>query len=76
MCIGNLRSGTESLAIYFRERQAGALKKALHYYGIIFVFAVGAGLGGIVSVSVGLPAIWVSPVLLTAAFLLMNREKM
>ena len=76
MCIGNLRSGTESLALYIREKKPGALKKAIHYYGIIFVFALGAGLGGIVSVSVGLPAIWVSSVLLAVAFLMMNREKM
>ena len=30
MCIGNLRSGTESLSVYIRERQPGALRKALH----------------------------------------------
>ena len=34
MCIGNLRSGTESLSVYIREHQKGALRKALHYYGI------------------------------------------
>lgn len=76
MCIGNLRSGTESLAVYFRDREPGALKKAVHYYGIIFVFAFGAGIGGIVSASAGLPAIWVSTVLLAAAFFMMNVEKM
>ena len=48
MCIGNLRSGTESLSIYLREKQHGALKKAAHYYGIIFIFAIGAGIGYIV----------------------------
>ena len=46
MCIGNLRSGTESLSVYIRERQPGALRKALHYYGIIAIFAIGAGIGG------------------------------
>lgn len=35
MCIGNLRSGTESLSVYLRDHQKGALKKAAHYYGII-----------------------------------------
>ena len=49
MCIGNLRSGTESLSIYMREKKPEILKKALHYYGIIFVFAIGAGIGGILS---------------------------
>ena len=47
MCIGNLRSGTESLSIYLRDRNIGALKKTAHYYGIILIFAIGAGIGGV-----------------------------
>lgn len=76
MCIGNLRSGTESLSVYLRDKQPEALKKAAHYYGIILVFAAGAGVGGILSLHAGLAAIWVSPALLTVALLLMSREKM
>lgn len=76
MCIGNLRSGTESLSAYLREKQPGALKKAVHYYGIILVFAVGAGAGGIVSLGIGLPAIWISPILLGICFFMMKKEKM
>ena len=75
MCIGNLRAGTESLAVYLRDKKLGALKKAVHYYGIILIFAVGAGMGGVMSLHIGLRAIWISPVLLTAACLLMNYEK-
>ena len=75
MCIGNLRAGTESLSVYLRDKEPGALKKAVHYYGIILIFAVGAGLGGVMSLHIGLRAIWISPVLLTAACLLMNYEK-
>ena len=45
MCIGNLRAGTESLSVYLRDKKPGALKKAVHYYGIILIFAVGAGTG-------------------------------
>mgnify|MGYP002902209648 FL=1 len=75
MCIGNLRAGTESLAVYLRDKKPGALKKAVHYYGIILIFAVGAGMGGVMSLHIGLRAIWISPVLLTAACLLMNYEK-
>ena len=37
MCIGNLRSGTESLSIYMREKKPEILKKALHYYGITII---------------------------------------
>ena len=75
MCIGNLRSGTESLSVYIREHQKGALRKALHYYGIILIFEVGAGAGGICSMQIGEPAIWVSCVLLLAGCLLMIKEE-
>ena len=75
MCIGNLRSGTESLSVYIREHQKGALRKAMHYYGIILIFAVGAGAGGICSKQIGEPAIWISCVLLLAGCLLMIKEE-
>ena len=75
MCIGNLRAGTESLSVYLRDKKPGALKKAVHYYGIILIFAVGAGLGGVMSLHIGLRAIWISPVLLTAACLLKKKKK-
>lgn len=34
MCIGNLRSGTESLALYIREKKPGALKKQFIIMGL------------------------------------------
>lgn len=74
MCIGNLRSGTESFSVYIRERQPGALKKALHYYGIILIFAIGAGVGGVCSGAVGVRSIWVSCALLVAACIMMIKE--
>lgn len=75
MCIGNLRSGTESLSVFIRDRQTGALKKALHYYGIIFIFAIGAGAGGVCSLYNGLRAIWISCVLLLIVCLMMIKER-
>ena len=74
MCIGNLRSGTESLSIYLREKQHGALKKAAHYYGIIFIFAIGAGIGGICSLHIGIRAIWISSILLAMVCAMMIKE--
>lgn len=74
MCIGNLRSGTESLSIYLREKDKNVLKKAFNYYGIIIVFAIGAGAGGIMSLHFGLKVIWVSSALLLIACLIMLRE--
>ena len=44
MCIGNLRSGTDALSAFLREKRKEPLIKAFHYYGIIFFFAVGAGM--------------------------------
>lgn len=71
MCIGNLRSGTESLSVFIREKELEALRKAVHYYGIILLFAAGAGVGGIMSLKIGLRAIWVSPILLAVCFFMM-----
>ena len=66
MCIGNLRSGTESLSKYLRNKDRAFLLKALHYFGIILFFALGAGAGGILSDLFSIRAIWASPLLLTA----------
>lgn len=76
MCIGNLRSGTESLSVYMRDKNREALKKAMHYYGIILIFAIGAGIGGICSLHLGTGAIWVSAVLLGIVCLLMHEEEL
>lgn len=76
MCIGNLRSGTESLSVYMRDKNREALKKAMHYYGIILIFAVGAGIGGICSLHLGTDAIWVSAILLGIVCLLMHEEEL
>ncbi len=76
MCIGNLRSGTESISVYIRNRNKESLRKAVYYYGIIFVFAMGAGIGGLLTIWLGVQAIWVSCILLLISCLLMIREKL
>ncbi|MFR5795810.1 MAG: DUF1275 family protein [Christensenellales bacterium] len=45
MCIGNMRGGTEALCVCFHTRDREVLRKALTYFGVIGLFAVGAGLG-------------------------------
>ena len=74
MCIGNLRSGTESLSEYLRDRDKSALRKAINYYGIILIFAVGAGVGGVLSTIIGIKTIWVSVALLGVDCLMMIRK--
>ena len=75
MCIGNLRSGTESLSQYLRSRDQGAMHKSLHFFGIILIFAIGAGTGGILSGLFGVRTIWLSVAILFAVTIIMMKEK-
>ena len=74
MCIGNLRSGTESLSHFLRNRDQASLSKALHFFSIILFFAIGAGAGGILSNVLHVKTIWVSPLLLMAVTVMMIKE--
>ena len=76
MCIGNLRSGMDALSVYMREKKPSQLKKSIYYFGIIFFFAIGAGIGGNLSVRFGIHMIWISCGLLLISFLLMSLEKL
>jgi len=71
MCIGNLRSGMESLCAYHQTHNKHILYKALHYFGVIFLFAFGAGLGSRLILLCGLRTIWTSCALLLVSFSLM-----
>ena len=75
MCIGNLRSGTESLSKYIRTKDKESLFKAMDFYGIIFIFAIGAGVGGILSLKFGYGTIVISPVILILVVLMMVKER-
>ena len=75
MCIGNLRSGTESLSQFLRNRDQVSLNKALHFFGIILFFAIGAGVGGILSNVLYIRTIWVSLLLLSAVTVMMIKKK-
>lgn len=71
MCIGNIRSGMESLCAYHQTHQKHILYKALHYFGVIFLFAFGAGFGSRLIFLYGLHTIWTSCFLLLISFFLM-----
>ena len=47
MCIGNLRSGMDSLCAWLVGGSTKAFGKAMHYFAIIFLFALGAGLAAL-----------------------------
>ena len=71
MCIGNMRSGTEALCAYFHTRDIAILHKALTYFGVIVLFALGAGLGALLTNVFAVRAIWFSCALLTISFFMM-----
>ena len=71
MCIGNMRSGTEALCAYFHTKDREILRKALTYFGVVLLFALGAGIGSIATLHWGAGTIWLSCGLLTVSFLIM-----
>ncbi|MBQ7777696.1 MAG: DUF1275 domain-containing protein [Oscillibacter sp.] len=75
MCIGNLRSGTESLSQYLRSGDRGVLHKSLYFFGIILVFAIGAGMGGVLSGVFGTRTIWISVAILLVVTIIMVKEE-
>lgn len=75
MCIGNIRSGTEALCAYIQTKDRQLAIKSLHYFGVILLFAVGAGLGSRFVLLLGQRAIWISCLLLLICFFLMFIRK-
>ena len=75
MCIGNLRSGTAALSAFTREHRPEQLRQSMYYFGIILFFAIGAGIGGNISMRLGFKAIWISSATLMISFLLMFIEE-
>ena len=71
MCIGNLRSGMESLCAYGKTKDKKILQKSGYYFGIIFLFAIGAALGGHMIKYIGAKTIWISCLILLISFLCM-----
>lgn len=71
MCIGNLRSGMEALCAYWRTGNRQVLRKAARYFGVILLFALGAGIGGICIPTLGQKTIWLSCGLLLVSFFMM-----
>lgn len=71
MCIGNMRSGTEALCAYIHTHDKVILRKAGTYFGVILVFAIGAGIGSFVTSYIGIRSIWISCALLLISFVMM-----
>ena len=75
MCTGNLRSGTEKLVIFIKNKDRKHLKIALQYYFIIFIFFFGAFIGGIFSRNIGRKAILISCIPLVLSLVIMSYKR-
>ena len=75
MCIGNLRSGMEALCSYRQNHNEQMLYKSFHYFGIIFLFALGAGIGSRFIPILGMHTIWISCLLLIVGFIVMFKQE-
>ena len=71
MCIGDLRSGVEAFCIWRKTHEPRAKDRMVRYFGIIFLFALGAGLGSKSAAQLGGRAIWISCCFLLVSFALM-----
>lgn len=71
MCIGNMRSGVEALCAYKQTHHTQTLYKSFHYFGVILLFAFGAGVGSSLIPLLGMHAIWISCALLLISFVIM-----
>lgn len=74
MCTGNLRSGTESLLNYFKKKDKKILKTAFQYYFIIFIFCLGAFIGGIITVNFEEKAVLFTALPLLISLMIMGKE--
>lgn len=75
MCIGNLRSGMESLCAFLRTGDRQERQKARLYFFVILLFALGAEAGSLAVELLDLPAIWLSCLLLAVGFWPMSRTE-
>lgn len=75
MCTGNLRSGAEKLFSCIVENNVRARKSAVHYFGIIGLFILGAMLGTALAHLWGLQSIWICCLLLLAVLAGIGRSE-
>ena len=75
MCIGNIRSAVSAFSAYSRSREKKSRDTALYYFGVILIFAVGAGVCGVMAPLFGDYTIWISLPILLIAFMLMELDR-
>lgn len=71
MVIGNLKNGTHYMVRFLRSKTPQYLIYSLQYYTIIVIFAIGAGVGGVLSRRLGIRTIWICCGIIMIAGLIM-----
>lgn len=75
MSTGNLRSASYAAYIAFTEKDGKAAIRALRYSAIILSFLLGAFLGGLLTLSIGVKAIWSASVVLIFSIISFNIDE-
>lgn len=65
----------EALCSYRQNHNEQMLYKSFHYFGIIFLFALGAGIGSRFIPILGMHTIWISCLLLIVGFIVMFKQE-
>lgn len=75
LCVSVICAVVQLRCQFIFVKKSKQLKQAMYYFGIILMFALGAGIGGNLSIRYGIRMIWVSCGFLMISFLLMFIEK-
>lgn len=75
MCTGNLRSASQAVYIAFSKKDSVATTKAIRYGIIILSFLIGACLGGMLTLHIGVKSIWFTVLVLIAAVILFSIDE-
>jgi Predicted membrane protein len=75
MITGNLRSASKALYLAVVKKDADAASRSVRFFVIIFSFLLGALVGGVMTLFVGIRAIWFTILLLLLAAVLLNTEE-
>lgn len=75
MCTGNLRSASQAAYTAFTKKDHKAAKEALSLFIIIFSFIFGAFLGGFLTISSGVRAVWFAEIFLIISLFLLYIDR-
>lgn len=70
MSTGNLRSASREIYIAVTQKNRGAAIRAIRLFTIVLSFLLGSFLGGLLTLSIGVKAIWGAVFVLVCAFML------